>query len=129
MPKKIILVSCVSKKNLSPLPDCSLYISDWFKKAAQYASQFSAEWYILSAKCGLVLPDQVIEPYNITLKSMRKDARRNWARQVWTMLEPFVSPGYTVVFLAGEIYRENLVESVIRQNCYVIIPMEGLNIG
>jgi hypothetical protein len=38
-------------------------------------------------------------------------------------------PGDNVVFLAGKIYRENLIDPIIKSGCNVEIPMEGLRIG
>jgi cytoplasmic iron level regulating protein YaaA (DUF328/UPF0246 family) len=71
-------------------------------------------WYILSAKNGLVHPNQVLEPYDATLKTMGKSARQAWAEQVFTSLKPHPSPGDTVVFLAGQAYREFLLAQVVR---------------
>lgn len=82
MSKIIILVSCVNEKDSVSRPARLLYISDWFKKASQYADQNSDNWFILSALYYLVRPDQIIKPYNLTLKSMGKEARRNWAVRV-----------------------------------------------
>lgn len=129
MPKKIVLVSCVSEKAATASPARDLYTSDWFIKAARYAGQITEEWYILSAKYGLVQPDQVLEPYNATLKTMGKSARQAWARQVFAALKPRLSPGDMVVFLAGQAYREFLLDQVSRLGCKVEVPMEGLRIG
>lgn len=129
MPKRIVLVSCVSEKRTVPSPVRDLYTSDWFTKAARYADQVADEWYILSARYGLVHPDQVLEPYNATLKTMGKSARQAWAEQVFASLKPRLSPGDTVVFLAGQAYREFLLAQVARLGCKVEIPMEGLRIG
>ncbi|MBN1666853.1 MAG: hypothetical protein JW862_07180 [Anaerolineales bacterium] len=129
MSRKVALVSCVSEKRTVPSPARDLYTSDWFTKAARYASQITDEWYILSAKYGLVHPDQVLEPYNATLKTMGKSARQAWAALVFASLKPHLSPGDTVVFLAGQIYREFLLPLVTHLGCKVEIPMEGLRIG
>jgi cytoplasmic iron level regulating protein YaaA (DUF328/UPF0246 family) len=125
----VALVSCVSEKRTAPSPARDLYTSDWFIKASRYAGQIADEWYILSAKYGLVNPDQVLEPYNTTLKTMGKSARQAWAERVFASLKPCLSPGDTVVFLAGQAYREFLLAQVARLGCKVRIPMEGLRIG
>ncbi|MBN2549514.1 MAG: hypothetical protein JXB15_10175 [Anaerolineales bacterium] len=129
MAKIIVLISCVSKKSLATSPARDLYTSDWFKKAARYAGEIADEWYILSAKYGLVHPDQVLDPYNATLKTMGKRARMNWADRVFTELKKHIQPGDTVVFLAGQAYREYLAEGISRLGCKIDIPMEGLRIG
>jgi hypothetical protein len=129
MARKIALVACVSKKNPIPTPARDLYISDWFRKASAYATRVADEWYILSAKYGLVAPDTVIEPYDETLNRMPAAVRRTWARRVLEDLDPVLQPGDQVMILAGKKYRENLVDPIQQMGCSVEIPMEGLGIG
>lgn len=129
MSKTIVLVSCVSEKRTTACPARDLYTSDWFTKAARYAGQIADEWYILSAKYGLVHPDQVLEPYNTTLKTMGKSARQAWAEQVFASFKSRLSSDDTVVFLAGQAYREFLLARIARLGCKTEIPMEGLRIG
>ena len=76
MARTIILVSCVRKKRATASLAKDLYISDWFRKPAAYAGRNSDAWYILSARYGLVEPNQVIEPYDVTLNRMPAAARR-----------------------------------------------------
>jgi len=127
--KMIVLVSCVSKKQNIPLPAKNLYISDWFQKASTYAQRIGDHWFILSAKYGLLPPDKVIEPYNVTLKSMSKYQRQVWAKRVMQDLMPHISPNDTIVFLAGQVYREFMEESLHRIGLHISVPMEGLRIG
>lgn len=60
---ELCLVSCVSKKNDYPCLARDLYVSPWFVGARRYEESLGVPWYILSAKYGLVAPDQVIAPY------------------------------------------------------------------
>ena len=129
MPKQIALVSCVSKKRSEPCPASQLYVSDWFLKAVAFAQKHSDEWYILSAKYGLLNPHQIIEPYNLTLKTMSKFQREAWARYVFSDLRTLLSPNDTVIFLAGHAYREYLERPIAQIGCRIEIPMEGLKIG
>ena len=129
MARKIALVACVSKKNSMPMPARDLYISDWFRKASAYATRVADEWYILSAKYGVVPPDTVIEPYDETLNRMPVAARRSWARRVLEDLDRVLQSGDHVVILAGVKYRENLVNPIQEMGCNVEIPMQGLGFG
>jgi hypothetical protein len=129
MSKKIVLVSCVNEKKTSACPAKFLYVSPWFKKAALYADQVGDEWYILSAKYRLVHPDQILEPYNKTLKTMSKINRKNWANGVFSALKPHLQSCDSVIFLAGKVYREFLVDPISSMGCKISIPMEGLRIG
>jgi hypothetical protein len=129
MARKIVLVACVSKKNPMPMPARDLYISDWFRKASAYAMRMADEWYILSAKYGLVAPHTVIEPYDETLNRMPAAARRAWAKRVSKDLGRVLQPEYQVVILTGIKYRENLISPIREMGCSVKVPREGLGIG
>ncbi len=125
----IVLVSCVSKKQTISSPAKDLYISDWFKKASLYAQKIGDLWFILSAKYGLLPPDEFIDPYNVTLKEMSKYQREMWAKRVVQDLTPHLSYKDLVVFLAGHSYRERLEEPLIQMGCQISVPMRGLRIG
>lgn len=129
MSRKVVLVSCVKTKRSVASPASALYTSPLFKKASSYARQIADQWYILSAKHGLLHPDTVIEPYDETLNKMRVAERRAWGRRVVGQLQEVLRPGDRVVFLAGKRYRENLVTPVRQMRCRVEIPMEGLSFG
>jgi hypothetical protein len=131
MPKdqKIYLVSCVAKKQPSPCRAKDLYISSWFHLARQYAESTGSKWFILSARYGLLEPDQMIEPYEQTLNKMPIDARRAWADRVRDQLDGRLQDIRQVVFLAGARYREFLTDQIKERGVQVEIPMEGLTIG
>jgi hypothetical protein len=105
-----ILVSCVGEKLGFPAPARRLYRSDWFVKAAIYAethrAKHGSEWWILSAKHGLVDPDEVIEPYNETLNEKYKEQREDWAQWVCNVLvtqpQHGHGSGHTAMILAGQ---------------------------
>lgn len=121
---KLILVSCVGKKLEGIHNAKDLYISDWFKKARIYAEKNSDIWAILSAKYGLVFPEDEIESYEMYLPKQSKDYRINWAKEIANKIN-LISPT-EVEILAGKTYREYLITLL---QCNVVIPMEGLGIG
>ena len=107
----------------------NLYTSPWFAKASELADRRADRWFILSAKHGLLDPDRVIEPYDLSLSSMNVAERRMWAKGVVRSLVPRLNSSDRVVLLAGKLYRENLVNTIHEHGCKVEIPMEGLRIG
>lgn len=127
--KKVFLVSCVSEKHARRMRARELYCSTWFQKARAFVERQTGEWLILSAKYGLVEPDQMVEPYNETLNEKTVEERREWSRKVIQELQPHCPPGTSVVFLAGEKYRKFLALALVELGCHVEIPMEGLAIG
>lgn len=125
----IYLLSCVARKWPSPAPARDLYVSAWFQKASSYAVRTGLPWFVLSAKYGLVHPDEVLAPYELTLNTMPVTDRRRWASRVLAQMEPRLEGINSVVFLAGLRYREFLAPALQRLGVDVSVPMERLRNG
>ncbi len=125
--RKIILISCVSKKRLLRSKAQDLYISALFKKNLQYALQQNPDQiFILSAKYGLVRLDEEIEPYDLTLNTMSVSDIKQWAAKVTQQLSEQTDLQQDLfIFLAGEKYRKYLIPHL----AHVQIPFKGLTIG
>lgn len=125
--RKIVLISCVSKKLTYKTLARSLYTSSLFKKNLAYAQRLKPDAiYILSAKFGLVDLDQEIEPYELTLNTMGAGEIKVWADRVLEQLSTCVDLRQDhFIFLAGQKYRKYLLP---KMHSYEI-PMEGLPIG
>jgi len=52
-----------------------LYTGSLFRKANAYCIANYDEWFILSAKHGLLDPNDVIDPYDLSLKILGADER------------------------------------------------------
>jgi len=88
MTRKIGLISCVKTKQDKPTAPKELYTSDYFEKMRSYAEQHHEDWWILSAKHGLLDPDgDAIEPYEETLSGARKATKQEWSEKVAERLE------------------------------------------
>lgn len=126
--KTIVLVAC-SKKKLNYLEQAkNLYQGHLFKLARRYAEQVGDEWYILSAKWGLVHPDQILEPYNVTLSDYPPLRRALWGFMVRSQLK-FHAPvpfSNRLIVLAGKQYR---VQILLPLDYHVEVPLDGLGIG
>jgi len=82
--------------------------------------------FILSAKHGLLSPDDIIDPYQQTLKNMRSDEREKWSQSVIAELRKHWDLNTErFVFLAGVAYRDKLLPHLKNY----VVPMEGLAFG
>jgi hypothetical protein len=129
MVETVCLVSCVGLKRATPAPAKELYQSDWFTKARVYAERVGSRWYILSAKHGLVHPDDVIAPYEQTLNAMGVSERRTWAHLIQSQMDRQMPDAMRIEVLAGKRYREFLMDYLNRRAGTVDVPMAGLRIG
>lgn len=125
--KKIVLISCVKSKLNTPSKAKDLYTSDLFRSALQYAYFLKADKiFILSAKYGLLELEQVIAPYEMTLKTMGEPQKRAWANTVINVLRQKTDlQSDLFIILAGEEYRKYLIPSLKHYE----VPLEGLAFG
>ncbi len=127
MRKRIVLISCVSKKLPHSAEVKNLYISTLFKFNLKYANTLGADSiYILSAKHGLISLNEEIEPYELTLNNMPSNEIKEWANKVKQQLTAItLLEEDEFIFLAGDKYRKYLLPHIK----HVQIPFEGLRIG
>ena len=127
--RHVVLIACVSRKLDIETRAEDLYASDLFEKCLAFARSLKASPYILSAKHGLLQLDDRIEKYDETLKDKSVAERRAWSQNVMKSLAHVVSRGDRVTFLAGQKYREFLLEPLRAFGAAISIPLEGLSIG
>lgn len=125
--KRIILISCASKKLPHRAKAKNLYISPLFKLSLRYAKSLNPyKIFILSAKHGLLDLEKRIEPYDVTLNDMTAKEVRRWARKVIRQLGRVANlRKIQITLLAGERYRRYLLPHFTNY----MIPLEGLGIG
>ncbi|MFG0252594.1 MAG: DUF6884 domain-containing protein [Phycisphaerales bacterium JB038] len=125
----IALVSCVKSKQPQASRACDLYTSALFRKMRAYAERQADGWYILSAKYGLVHPTAIIEPYELTLKTMARAERRAWARGTHAQLRAadLLRPEVQFLWLAGRPYMEDL--ALLLKDHAQLDPLAGMPIG
>jgi hypothetical protein len=130
--RRIGLVGCVKRKAGSPRPARDLYLSDLFVGRRRYVERTCSQWWILSALHGLVHPDDVLAPYDATLKDVGRPQRREWSRRVLASLDERAALrwGDVVEIHAGLEYRDfGLREGLRRRGVDVVVPAEGMTLG
>jgi hypothetical protein len=139
MSKKIILIACVSKKGDKKAKAKDLYTSQLFKSSLAYANkQKPDKIYILSALHHLLDPDEVIEPYNVTLSYVPKEKRnpelkilnpkekKEWGCRVIEQLSKLADLKNDVfIVLAGNEYIKPIKESI----SHLSNPLKSLRQG
>jgi hypothetical protein len=127
MKKKVVLISCVSRKRSQKSRVRDLYISTLFKLNLRYAEKLKPDdIYVLSAKHGLLSLNKEVMPYNQTLNEMSAAEVKSWAAKVIRQIKRVSDIENTkYIFLAGYRYRKYLLPAL---KDYAI-PLQGLKIG
>jgi hypothetical protein len=134
----VALIACSKSKAEEPAPAGELYTGQLFRAARAWAQEHADQWFVLSAKYGLVHPNIWIAPYERTLNDMPEAERRSWVVRVFFQIRQrrdigvFPDPDdqeAIVVLLAGEHYRRYLVDDLRAAGYGVIEPLAGMGYG
>lgn len=134
---RVALVSCGKSKAAHPAPARDLYTGSLFRAARRYveASGYDA-WWILSARHGLVHPDEIIRPYEATLAGRSVEDLQRWANKVDSRLRcanygVWSQHGGSVQLdiYAGRAYVDPLLPMLQTSSWEVSEPHRGLQIG
>jgi Family of unknown function (DUF6884) len=74
----VVLIGCVQAKRAVACPAAELFASPLFEGRRRYAVASGLPWYILSAKFGLLAPEDVIGPYDVYLADQSPAYRKAW---------------------------------------------------
>lgn len=129
---RVGLVGCVKSKRPGRCEAKDLYTSALFRGRRAFVERTCDRWFILSAKHGLVEPDESLDTYDECLADIGRASRRAWAAKVLQDLETTLGPlaGIELEVHAGADYRDfGLVEGLQRKGATVDNPTEGLTQG
>jgi hypothetical protein len=130
--RRLILVGGVSEMLDAPSPAKDLYTSTLWEKRRHYAESTGMPWMILSARHGLVGPDEQIEPYDLTMSDETPAKQQAWSlKAAQAVIDECERSGIEVVEAhAASVYLENgLVDAVEGQGIRVSWPLQGQQLG
>jgi cytoplasmic iron level regulating protein YaaA (DUF328/UPF0246 family) len=110
--KKVALIACVKEKLAYPEKARNIYQSKAFMSWLEWAKNHDA-LYILSGKHGLLLPEDVIEPYDFNLNHASGEYREKWAKKViqrLSHLEDFNNTHFSL--LCNAVYAKGLLPHI-----------------
>ena len=130
MIEKVGLLATARKKSTKSAPVTEFYQSPLFQKTLQYASNHYDRMYFYNAKDGLLLPDDIMDPYDVSIKTFTHYQREEWAQKVieqFYQYEP--STNITVCLHGGSVYRKHLEPQLKNYDYHYEVPLKGLGIG
>ncbi len=126
-----LLIGCVATKAAGPRPAKDLYTSELFRGRRAYAEASGKPWVILSAKHGVVDPDEVLEPYEQRVTDFRGAERDAWSANVVEGLDRRFGllAGKVFEIHAGDEYVRALLPPLRRSGAGLLRPLQGLRLG
>lgn len=125
--KTVVLVGCGKSKLAHKAPARDLYTGTLFRKARAWAERHGDEWGILSAKHFLVMPDQIIEPYERRVQDLSRDYLKQWIWNTnWFIRARWACDTTRFICLASKAYNQAFGKPV---KINVEFPLEGMGIG
>jgi len=112
---KIGIIACVKDKMKFPARAEDMYVGGDFKfwKEDALNQQNVDRYFILSAKYGLLLPEQMIEPYDLNLKDQTGEYIEKWSENLTNKLSELTNTGSDhYVIYTNNLYAKPIVELV-----------------
>lgn len=128
----LVLIGCVKSKLPGRHRARDLYTSPLFLGRVAYAESTGAIWYVLSAKYGLVAPDDLIDDYDLSLADASASERADWATRVLEAFDERIGSvaAKTIEIHAGDQYRDRVLLLGLRsRGAKVNVPLEGMRFG
>jgi hypothetical protein len=128
---RVILLGCVKSKLGHRARAKDLYVSPLWRGRRAYAEASGCPWLILSAKHGLLDPEQTIAPYDVALAHLDADARCQWGpRAIHALTERYGSlTGMTFEVHAGDAYYLAIASRLAELGATLSRPLAGLGMG
>lgn len=133
--KEVYLISCTKKKQNYECCAEEMYMpSTLFQASLNYAlSKVENKYdqiFILSAKYHLISLNQLIKPYDLTLKKMKQLEIKQWSKIVYEQMKSKFDINNThFIFLAGNHYIKPLISYLDKNKYTNPIPLEYRIIG
>ena len=127
--ESLYILSCVFKKGPTDTAR-SIYQSPWFERLRTYIeSEEDIPWRIVSAHYGLLLPGEIIAPYEKFYKNLSRKEQHLTVRLIRDQMKTLLPPSKSVHLFLGEDYRKTLSYYFRKQFQQVIVPMERVEMG
>ena len=133
--KEVYLIGCTKRKQNYKCCAEEMYMtSTLFQASLNYAlSKVENKYdqiFILSAKYHLISLNQLIKPYDLTLKKMKQLEIKQWSKIVYEQLKTKFDINNThFIFLAGNNYIKPLIPYLDKNKYINPIPLEYRVIG
>ncbi len=125
----LAIISCSKSKLAGPQRVRELYTGDTFKLAVKAAEVLAERWVVISARHGVLHPEDIIESYDESVMTKSRRQREQWGQHVSRQLKLCMPTlqGSQVLSFVSALYQEFLDLSGVGASFFC--PLQGLAIG
>jgi hypothetical protein len=121
---RVVLIGSAGETASGPVRVADLFRSAGFVRARDHAVRAGAPWFVLSAKHGLLEPDDVVAPYGLDLGDSSTVYRSAWGEWVAAQLGERVHlSGATVEVHGGVDFAQPLRQPLARRGAALELPL------
>lgn len=114
-----MIIACSQRKANNPNPARDLYRGTLFRFGREFAETYGYDYRILSAKYGLLHPEEIIEPYNQRISTAADVTRLQLA--VLPELAELIPQYEKIIVIGGAMYRRVLAPLIDSSSKFEII--------
>ena len=123
---RVVLIGSSGATAAGPVRVADLFRSAGFVRAREHALHSQLPWFVLSAKHGLLEPDDVVAPYFLELGDSSTVYRSAWGEWVAAQLGERVQlAGATVEVHGGVDFAQPLRQPLARRGAALELPLPG----
>ena len=123
---RVVLIGSSGATEAGPVRVADLFRSPGFVRARDHAVSSGMPWFVLSAKHGLLEPDDVVAPYYLELGDSSTVYRSAWGEWVAAQLGERVQlAGATVEVHGGVDFAQPLRQPLARRGAALELPLPG----
>ncbi|HLM50841.1 MAG TPA: hypothetical protein VK279_09865 [Solirubrobacteraceae bacterium] len=124
--QRVLLVGSSGVSGADPMPAAEMFHSDGFRRSRDLAVRSGLPWFVVTAKHGLLDPDDVIGPSEVDLGDQSITYRTAWGEWVAAQLGDRVQlRGVTVEVHGGVDFAQPLRQPLARRGAALEIPLPG----
>jgi hypothetical protein len=123
---RVVLIGSAGATAATPLPAAQLFASDGFARARAHAAGSGHPWFVLTAKHGLLDPDDVVAPFDVQLGDQSIGYRTAWGEWVAAQLgDRLLLDGVTVEVHGGVDFAQPLRGPLTRRGAALDLQLPG----
>ena len=120
--QSIFIINCSKEKLNYPIKASDMYCSERFILSKKIAKKQGNKWYVLSAKYGLISPDTIIEPYDISVNDWSEKEKKEYASKVIKQISDYGIGKDRLVFLCNSPYTNDILKKLEKKKCQIVAP-------